>query len=247
MLTTQAFDSYQWFRREFLNGVPEAIPGATGKSLTIQPDGLLYYYWVEVTQDTCTEASPQVLMDQYVFLLPFVVNSGAYYYDPNTGQFLVCQGEVMYLTLGLPYNTNITWYRNGEAIPGETGTTLGIVETGLYTVEAAPDVCPAFIQPLGLILDVVVRDCVDNVTEGIFHQYFKLYPNPADDMLHLENKTEMPVDKVELLDSTGRIVLSQSKPASGDYNLSLGGLVPGIYVLKVVTGEKFLSATFIKK
>ena len=49
-----------------------------------------------------------------------------------------CEGEEIDLEIfegNLPPNFNIEWLKDGQIIPGETGATLTIDETGTYTVD----------------------------------------------------------------------------------------------------------------
>lgn len=246
ILKTQQYDSYQWYRRAYPNGQPEVIQGATGQTLAVANDDLLFYFWVEATLDSCTEASPEVLLDGYVFLLPFVQHGGQYTFDPVEQVFKVCEGDTMFLTLGLPYTTNISWFWNGMPLAGETGQTLAIVKTGDYTVEGAPEVCPDFIQPLGLTLPVVVESCLSAAPDLSFDAHFQLYPNPAKEWLRLENKSRLPVHRLEVLDMTGRVVISISDIGAGNTDLLLSHLPTGSYLLKISTGEKLLTRKFVK-
>ena len=95
------------------------------------------------------ERSDTQLVDGWVFLPPVVMTE--YIGEPDDqGNYLLGCGDTATLTLLSPYNTNIVWYRNGEVIPGETGNTLRIEQTGNYTVSGAPDICPDFINQLGV-------------------------------------------------------------------------------------------------
>jgi hypothetical protein len=64
-------------------------------------------------------------------------------------------------------------------------------------------------------------------------QQFKLYPNPATDLLQIEYTVSSGDDHMELIltDITGRIVLSQQLPSNGSgYSaVSVAGLAPGVY------------------
>lgn len=149
-LSTQAYDAYQWYK----DG--SAIPGATGPAHTVDyiSDGGSEFS-VETTLGGCTEMSPAVLVDGWVFLLPYVMHGGDEPYEMGgNGESYFCEGDLLTLTLGMPYTENITWYRDGQVIDGENGTTLEITTSGSYTCTAAPGICPNTIMSLGV--DVVV-------------------------------------------------------------------------------------------
>lgn len=154
VLSTQAYDNYQWYSS--LDNVNfTAIPGAVSSTLTVDANDILTYFSVQVSLNGCTERSPGVMLDGWVFLLPYVMTEGNFSVGPN-GETLVCPSDTLYFILGEPYNANIEWYLNGSPT-GKTDDTLLLVNApGIYTVVAAPDVCPNFISPLGVDLEVQV-------------------------------------------------------------------------------------------
>lgn len=243
--TTQAYDSYQWHRRVYPDGLPEAIAGATSQTLTVDEAGLLYFYWVEATDNGCTEASPEVLLDGYVFLLPFVSHTGNFEFDPDLQAFKICKGDTMFLHFN--YEANVTWFKNGQSIPNETGTTLAITESGAYTVQGAPGICPNFIQPLGLILDVVAVNCTSPVRPGPVEGDITIYPNPATDWLTIENNSNQPIDNLELINAAGQVINSLELSDSIQPQIALQGLPSGIYYLRVTQAGQTLVRKIIKQ
>lgn len=150
VLSTQVFDSYQWYKDGNL------IPGATAQTMVVdafQDAGASFS--VEATDDGCSEMSPAVLVDGWVFLPPTVMTDG----DPSHLDSLFmpyyCDGDTALLILMQPYDINIQWTNNGQAIPGATNDTLIVTETGNYTVSGAPSLCPNFNQQLGVTIPMV--------------------------------------------------------------------------------------------
>lgn len=146
VLTTQVYDSYQWYK----DGQP--IPGAIQQTHAVNSaNDAGSSFTVECTLNGCTEMSPPVLVDGWVFLLPFVMHEGDIEYGmgPN-GELLFCEGDALLLTLMPPYDTNIQWTNGGVPIPGANSPTLTVTENGVYTVSGAPSICPNFIQQLGV-------------------------------------------------------------------------------------------------
>src|SRR6188508_2656000 len=66
-LWTQPYEAYQWYQNNTL------VPGATNQFYVVNSSD---YYSVAATQYGCTEQSPQVLVDGWFFLLPYVIHSG---------------------------------------------------------------------------------------------------------------------------------------------------------------------------
>lgn len=133
--STGDFDSYQWyynFSNSNQGGTP--VSGATESSLEIDAGvwGFAYFY-VEATQDSCTEASPAVLMDSWVFLSPVIIH------EP---QSTYCNGDSTLLTAGPGGWESYQWYLDGEAITGATESTYWVKESGTYVLNASPSTCP---------------------------------------------------------------------------------------------------------
>lgn len=150
ILSTESYDAYQWYKDGTL------VPGANGQTLAVnQYNDAGSSFSVAATMEGCTETSASVLVDSWVFLLPYVIHGGdePYSFGPF-GEPFYCEGDTVILTLGLPYTQNIVWTNNGIPIPGETSPVLTVTTTGAYSVSGAPEVCPNMISYLGL--DVVV-------------------------------------------------------------------------------------------
>lgn len=139
-LNTQEYDAYQWYA----DGFP--IDGATAQTLTMQPYAEVT---VEATLDGCTEMSAPVIVDGWVFLLPFAMHAGDeplfIDFDGVSNQ---CDGDSVLLIFS--YDQNVQWTNNGVEIPGANDDTLLVVATGNYSATGAPETCPNYISSLGL-------------------------------------------------------------------------------------------------
>jgi hypothetical protein len=148
VLTTQTYDSYQWFK----DGQP--ILGATAQTQVATSMDAGYSFTVQATLDSCTEMSAPVLVDGWAFLLPYVIHAG----DPSTpdsmGNPTNCVGDTVLLIMGSPNTANIQWTRNGTPIQGATDDTLVVTTTGSYSASSAPFMCPNFIMQLGVSIDI---------------------------------------------------------------------------------------------
>ncbi|MCU0346795.1 MAG: T9SS type A sorting domain-containing protein [Saprospiraceae bacterium] len=242
--TTQEYDSYQWYRREYLDTVAVPIAGATGQTLEVNETYIVSYVWVEATEGGCTEASPEVLVDGHVFLLPFVVQTGDFTIDPQTGSIKICEGDTMFLDFS--YGTNVTWFNNGEPIPGATSPLFAVTESGSYTAQGAPGICPDFILGLGVELDVVVVNCATSVQpEPVLAQY-DVYPNPTSGLLTVEKKTGPALERLELFNANGQLVKPISIAPSDAQQVSLEGLPNGVYYLRMQSAGVVTMAKVVK-
>ncbi len=164
VVTTQSYDAYQWYR----DGV--ILPGETNPTLSVSYNtGAGSYYSVMATLNGCSEMSDSILVDGWVFLPVVVMSSGSYGTDPNDGSFFICDSteadgaDSIVFEIMMPYDTNITWFRNGTPIPGANGKSITVKTAGQYWVSGAPSICPNYIQTLGVVLNVSVKTPVHPV------------------------------------------------------------------------------------
>jgi len=152
VLSTQTFDTYQWYRRGYFDSNAVPIPGATGQTYTVNIYDVLSYFSVAVTSDTCSVTSNEVLIDQLIGLPPYVVSEGDFTIDTN-GNTIVCPGDTLWLTA---YNiANLQWYINGESLGAINQNPLPVTYTGNYTVTGNDPICTLNPVSLGLEIGVI--------------------------------------------------------------------------------------------
>lgn len=166
VLSTEVYDSYQWYK----DGI--AIAGATNQTLEVTSLDAGSSFYVAATLASCTENSDTILVDGWIFLLPYVITHTTPVQIGGGGESYYCEGTSVELELGLPYTENVTWYESGNPIPGEDSTTIFITQTGNYTVSGAPAICPDFIQYLGVTIPIIILppfepDWLDFHSEGV--------------------------------------------------------------------------------
>ncbi len=241
LVSTQDYDSYQWYRRYFGTTEATPIPGATAQSLVL--DYFSYaasFLSVEVTLGDSTYVSEEFFVDGLLFLPPVVETSGSFEIG-SSGEIIICPGDTVFLTLRPPYTTQITWFENDAPIPGANGVTLVVTEPGTYTVEGAPEACPDYISGLGLYL--VVEPCVSDSRTEAAPAPLVLFPNPVRDELTIRS----PIfggGTYSVVDSRGRQVRS-GEWTNGDKRLDVRGLVPGLYTLVWQAGTESARGRFV--
>ena len=100
----------------------------------------------------------------------------------------------------------------------------------------------------GYILRMVYMNAILSKERGklqpaVNPAYTKVYPNPATKFIYVDTKTTLPKPlRYQLLDLTGK-VLFESGSLTGNFRVSLEGVVPGIYIFKVYDGSKTLITT----
>lgn len=243
----QSADTYQWLSRPFNGGTATPIAGAIANSLSITNSDILTYFSVEVTISGCTERSPEVLIDQLLFLFPTVETSGDYIFDGSA--FLICEGDSMVMTLMPPYDTNIIWYRDGEPIPGENNPTLEVTEPGSYTVSGAPAVCPNYIQFLGIDLEVLYNTdpnvCdILGVNENESITDIVIYPNPVHDKISIVSQE--PISSVAVRNILGQL-LYNVKVDEMNTTIDISGYSRGTYFVQIKIGSNTFTKKIIKQ
>ena len=236
-------DGYQWYKRSFSGGTSEIIPGAIDNALNlVYFDDLLFYFSVDVTVAGCTERSDEVLIDGWAFLLPSVTQTGDYTTD-GSGNFLICEGEAIIFTLNNPYNTNITWFKDSSPISNATSQVLEVTEAGIYTVSGAPDVCPDYIQNLGVDLPVLINTdptvcTILSISEPQVN-VFSFHPNPVKDILNISTKDQ--IETVKIYDVSGKLLDETST-----ISIDVSHLNSGLYFINVFVSGKTSMKKFLK-
>ncbi len=77
--------------------------------------------------------------------------------------------------------------------------------------------------------------------------YFKVFPNPANQFIHLEGKGIFAYDYYSITDATGKVVFTQknNEPKQRVAVISTAALPEGIYFLVVYKNEEKASFIFL--
>ena len=100
----------------------------------------------------------------------------------------------------------------------------------------------------GVIFDpnkhIISKNNVVNLANESFdlEQSISIYPNPANDILHIMTPTNIQIEKVEIFNALGQLV-AQKK----EHDFSISELTSGMHLLKITTSEGVIHKKFIKK
>lgn len=93
------------------------------------------------------------------------------------------------------------------------------------------------------ILTYINCDVV-GINELINHDnIFSIFPNPSNQTLNYTNTTNQIIDRITIIDITGKVLLEQKNINS---KIDIYFLESGIYLLKILSEDKEYSIKFIK-
>ncbi|MDO5654738.1 MAG: T9SS type A sorting domain-containing protein [Flavobacteriaceae bacterium] len=256
-VSTQAADSYQWFKKETYGGTWAEIAGETHQELVID-----YYNYVvndikvATTVNGCTEESPAVAIDGWTFLLPSMsIDFGTSEYQQlDYSEYNVCNGGTITLLANQPFIHDISWFNQGNLIEGETQANYAVTQSGDYTFDACTDVCPDWcaISSNNQVPPVLFHfgDWSFCTNMGTFDNSLQkrktlIYPNPAKSVVHIQLPT-IGKSEISLFDNAGKLIrkISQNQNL---ISLEVSDLPAGMYRIVVLQGEKRFHSNFIKK
>ena len=64
---------------------------------------------------------------------------------------------------------------------------------------------------------------------------FSLYPNPTNDTFFIKSKTDVLATKINLFDTTGKLILSKKLEATPENSISVANFAKGMYVVTIET------------
>ncbi len=88
--------------------------------------------------------------------------------------------------------------------------------------------------------------CTNNlsVVEIENNKPFKIYPNPTNDILNIENSNFQKIDKIIISDFTGKTILEANENTN---QLNLENLEVGVYIINISSNGKSNKMKIIKK
>jgi hypothetical protein len=163
--------------------------------------------------------------------------SNTFCINPPQPTITITNKDVESIVLTSSATTGNQWFREDVLIPGAIGKTLTITTPGIYTVQTQEDNC--------FSLPSTPQAIVVTGNETIIgFEEFKVYPNPAEDMLIIES-AGTAIMEVVIMDTMGRIVKTTSGYAV--IQMSLHEVGSGVYNLVIEQGQKRLIKRLIKK
>lgn len=119
-------------------------------------------------------------------------------------------------------STNYQWYRNDSLLAGSTADTLLLTTPGSYIVSVTKNNgCNVFSDPYHYLTTGLYQMEIGN---------FKLFPNPSQNILHIESEKAVDLKEAQLFSSTGqkqKIILVDQQ------SIAVSHLKKGIYFIRL--------------
>ncbi len=219
----------------YLNDLPD-LTICEGDSVFIQANysggsDSIHFLWSNIPDDMSSQIIQPVLSSSYSVEVT----------DQLTGQTEVDTFFVTIVNLPVPVISsnndtlfvqtgfNYQWYLNGNLIPGANNNFYVPVTTGNYTVELINGICSNLSTPFAYSVSAIVMLDLESL---------KIYPNPARNIVHIENSSHIKIDRVILYDVAGKQEVQLTSFDDTKTDLDVSTISSGIYFLKIQSNNQ---------
>ena len=163
------------------------------------------------------------------------------------GTITVCLNEPFDLLMALGGNVDLdgTWYNpSNQALPGNLDTSGNLAGQFNYDYIVTSPVCANDTSNVVVIVD---GSCDYTAAINDISMQWEVYPNPASSLLTIANQTGHNIQRIEVLDINGKLVLSTPVISSLETQLSVAMLQTGMYTIRVLIEDSYFNKRFIKQ
>lgn len=143
LTATAGFENYNWYYNfSDENSGGTLYEETESNSLTLNASEWAVSYWyVETGDPECTDPSPTVVWDSWIFA-PIAIS-----HDENT---MLCPGDSSLIENAFNGPSNFQWYKDFLPIPDANQAQYWVTEPGYYTLEASYPQCPDYFLSSGV-------------------------------------------------------------------------------------------------
>jgi len=192
----------------YFNGSPIIAASNPDYIVTMSGD----YYVVAINQTGCVSFSDTLR---------------AVYCSPNV-QPTISSNATGLVAGGVPSGYSMQWLLDGNALTGETANTTSVLSSGAYAIEIADT------------FGCVYTSAALNVGLGFSElstAVWSISPVPADDHLIVRADAQMKVQKVNLLDLSGRVIRTWDWQNGEQMMLNTSDIPAGCFVIQLQGGK----------
>lgn len=95
--------------------------------------------------------------------------------------------------------------------------------------------------------DVSLANCTTLSSDTFSQSDYKIYPNPATDIITISSQRNLGDVKLQLVDINGRVVLAKSAALSRDVELDISNLQSGLYILNIIGEFNTMNHKIVKE
>ncbi len=202
----------------YFNGSP--IAGATDTTHIVQNSG--YYHLVAINSNGCVSFSDTTLavFCDSTFVPEIIMNSS---------------GNLIVMNAG---NSDTQWFFDGNVLPDDTLDVCVPTVSGDYTVMLTDEYgCSSTSAP----------QAVTNGLMDLTQLNWQMYPNPVENIVHIQVLESSRVDQFEVVDMLGRVMMKGGE-FSGEYQFDVSELNQGSYMVRLISnGQVFTKSLLIHK
>jgi hypothetical protein len=165
----------------------------------------------------------------------------------NSGTIIVNQNDLAEPAFVMHANSKMT-IDNGSLVIKRTGVNFTSIVNGFVTggqIVAAPG------KQINVSYNGVLTTVTATATAGVntvAKSNFTLYPNPAQDIVSISSANNFSGNlNVIVVDMLGKTVLQNQLSGVNGYQLNIGNLTPGMYVIKMNDGTSTFTSKIIKR
>ena len=169
------------------------------------------------------------------WITAFAANSFLFKKYGNVSNFPhISQTGIELSTVGIG---SYKWFLEGVAISDAMNQTFTPVQNGNYSVmitdiNGCKGTSPVFsVTNLGL-------------NDNSINKKINIYPNPTTGMVTITNQDNLSIDKIEIVDTLGKIV---SEETSSTSQIDISKFSKGIYILKIHSGKSVFQKKIVKQ
>jgi len=227
---------------------------ATGGSNYAATNGTTYKWYTQAVNGTAVFTGS-------VFVTPILSNNATYYVESSvSGSTSASRTQVNVTVTATPGQPTISqtgnvlssnaatgnqWYRNGNLIPGATGTTYTVTVDGYYSVAASNGNCASVRSSETMMTLTGIEEMTD--AKGL-----NVFPNPNDGTftIHFKTPEESKTLNVRVINTMGQVVFEDGvSNFNGSYakTINIGDLSNGAYHVTIYTDSKVYKQTISKQ
>jgi len=166
--------------------------------------------------------------------------------DPPSGIINAVYGDTATYTFNVlnpQYVTSYTW-NFGDGSPAATGPVVQhrYMQNGIYTVSVTlgGECSDSTIQSR----TVDVYDGSTGITRVEDSKDLLLYPNPARDMVTVENKNSLKLKHITVYNAIGQVIYNAKAENQDKHRIHTGAMASGMYTIRIETDKGFVIRKF---